>query len=66
MFSNARVRFTHYADVSLRMGQARKLAGFFFALAGEAPQNVPAENMEAYFDACREFGRRSPDACPRT
>jgi len=46
-------------DVRQRMEQARKLPGFFFALAGEAPHNVSTENFQAYLDACAEFGTRS-------
>jgi hypothetical protein len=40
---------------------AKRIPGFFFCLVGEAPQNVPTENLEAYFDAFGEFGRRRPD-----
>ncbi len=47
------------ADVRRRMEEARRLSGFFFALGGEAPQNVPSENLEAYLAACREYGKRS-------
>lgn len=46
------------SDVRRRMAQARKLRGFFFALAGEAPQNVSSGNFAAYLDACAEYGRR--------
>lgn len=45
-------------DVRRRMAQARRLPGFFFALAGEAPQNVPAENFQAYLEACAQYGAR--------
>lgn len=48
-------------DVRQRMEQARKLRGFFFALGGEAPQNVPTENFQAYLDACSEYGKRRAD-----
>lgn len=45
-------------DVRQRMEQARKLPGFFFALGGEAPQNVSSRNFQAYLDACLEYGKR--------
>lgn len=45
-------------DVRRRMEQARRIPGFFFALAGEAPHNVSPENFQAYLDACVEFGHR--------
>jgi hypothetical protein len=45
-------------DVRQRMQAGKKLPSFFFALAGEAPHNVPTENFEAYLLACREYGER--------
>ena len=45
-------------DVRQRMQQARRLPGFFFALGGEAPHNVPAANFQAYLSACAEYGKR--------
>jgi hypothetical protein len=43
-------------EVRKRMKIAKSLPGFFFCLDGEAPQNVPVENLEAYFEAVDEFG----------
>ena len=43
-------------DVRVNIEKAKRLPGFFFCLGGEAPQNVPVENLEAYFDACRRYG----------
>jgi len=40
-----------------REGRDRQTySGFFFCLVGEAPKTCH-ENLEAYFDAFREFGR---------
>ena len=47
------------ADVRERMQAAQNLPGFLFALGGEALQNVPSENFEAYLAACREYGKRA-------
>ena len=45
------------AEVQAKMSLAKKLPGFFFSLTGEAPEDVPVENLEVYFEACREFGK---------
>ena len=42
------------AETAASLEKAKRLPGFFFGLAGEAPQNVPVENLEAYFETCRE------------
>ncbi|MCE5278679.1 MAG: uroporphyrinogen decarboxylase family protein [Planctomycetaceae bacterium] len=41
------------AEVAATLKKAKRLPGFFICLGGEAPQNVPVENLQAYFDACR-------------
>lgn len=38
-----------------RLALAKKLPGFFFCITGETPQNVPVENLAAFWEACREF-----------
>ena len=42
--------------VRKRLALAKKLPGFFFCITGETPQNVPVENLEVFWDACREYG----------
>jgi uroporphyrinogen decarboxylase len=32
--------------------------GYFINVSGSIPDNVPMENLEAYFEACRKYGRR--------
>jgi len=32
--------------------------GYFINVTGSIPDNVPLENLEAYFKACRKYGRR--------
>jgi len=32
--------------------------GYFINVTGSIPDNVPLENLEAYFRACRKYGRR--------
>jgi hypothetical protein len=44
--------------VRSRMEAARRLPGFLFCLTGETPQDVPTGSLRAYFEACRELGRR--------
>lgn len=44
-------------EIKTNMAFAKRLPGFFFCLSGEAPQNVSVENLEVYFEACREFGK---------
>jgi hypothetical protein len=46
------------AEVKTSIEKAKRLPGFFFCLGGEAPHNVPVENLEAYFDACRQYGTK--------
>lgn len=48
-----------YEHVKEKVAIGRRIPGFFFCLVGEAPQNVPTENLEAYFDAFREYGKNS-------
>ena len=43
-------------QVRQRMALAKRLPGFFFCVTGETPQNVSVENLEIYWDACREYG----------
>jgi uroporphyrinogen-III decarboxylase len=42
--------------IAQRMAVAKRIPGFFFCVTGETPQNVPVENLQTYFDACREYG----------
>jgi len=52
------------AEVRANMQKAKHLPGFFFCLAGEAPDNVPLENLHAYFDACKRYGTNDKEcAC---
>jgi uroporphyrinogen-III decarboxylase len=37
---------------------ARPLPRFFFHVPGGYTRNMPTDNVEAYYDACREFGAR--------
>jgi hypothetical protein len=39
-----------------RMALARQLPGFFFCITGDTPQNIPVENLEVFWEACKEFG----------
>jgi len=32
--------------------------GYFINVTGSIPDNVPIGNLEAYFDACRKYGKR--------
>jgi len=37
---------------------AGECPGYFINVSGSIPDNVPMENLEAYFEACRKYGRR--------
>ncbi|MEM2931068.1 MAG: uroporphyrinogen decarboxylase family protein [Thermoproteota archaeon] len=37
---------------------AGECPGYFINVSGSIPDNVPIENLEAYFEACRKYGRR--------
>lgn len=36
----------------------KRYQGYFFKAAGDLPQNIPIENIEYYFELCRELGLR--------
>jgi hypothetical protein len=46
-------------QVKEAMAKAKRLPGFLFCLGGQAPNNVPLANLEAYFDACRRYGKKN-------
>lgn len=43
-------------EVGRCMDQAKRYPGYIIRCHGDMPQNIPLENMRAYFDACRELG----------
>ncbi|MCY2929585.1 MAG: hypothetical protein NTV86_08845 [Planctomycetota bacterium] len=46
------------SHVQAAMAHAKALPGFLFCLGGQAPNNVPLENLETYFAACRRYGKK--------
>lgn len=46
------------AEVRRCVELGSKYPGYVFRAAGDLPHNIPLENMQAYFDAKREFGQR--------
>jgi len=48
------------AEVKRCASTAGHSPGYFFNVTGSIPDNVPIENLEAYFSACRKYGRRRP------
>jgi hypothetical protein len=43
-------------DVARCMDYGRRYRGYVIKVTGDLPHNIPLENIEAYFDACREMG----------
>ena len=50
--------------VRKRMELAKRIPGFFFCITGETPQDVPVENLEVFWDACREYGSYDTNIAP--
>jgi len=48
------------AEVKRCASTAGHQPGYFFNVTGSIPDNVPLENLEAYFHACRKYGKRQP------
>jgi hypothetical protein len=44
-------------EVKKCMDAAKNYPGYIIRCHGDLPQNIPMENMYAYFEACREYGR---------
>ncbi len=44
-------------EVARCMNLGKKYPGYFIRAAGDLPHNIPLENIECYFDSCRELGR---------
>lgn len=44
-------------DVARCMEYGRRYPGYVIKVTGDLPHNIPLENIEAYFDACRELGK---------
>ncbi|MGQ9597395.1 MAG: uroporphyrinogen decarboxylase family protein [Thermoproteota archaeon] len=45
-------------EVKRCLGIAGACPGYFINVSGSIPDNVPMENLEVYFEACRRYGRR--------
>ncbi len=45
-------------EVRRCVAQAGDCPGYFFQASGDIPHNVPLKNVEAYFHACRKYGKR--------
>lgn len=48
------------AEVRRCASTASHNLGYFFNITGSIPENVPIENLEAYFTVCRKYGKRQP------
>lgn len=46
-------------EVKRCVAQAGDCPGYFFQASGNIPHNVPLKNVEAYFAACKRYGKRS-------
>ena len=44
-------------DVERCMEYGRRYPGYIIKVTGDLPHNIPLENIQAYFDACRELGK---------
>lgn len=44
-------------EVARCMEYGRRYPGYVIKVTGDLPHNIPLENIEAYFSACRELGR---------
>ena len=45
-------------EVKRCMDLGKRYPGYFIRAAGDLPHNIPLENIECYFDSCRELGQR--------
>lgn len=45
-------------EVSRCFRTAAHCPGYFINVTGSIPDNVPLENLETYFSACRKYGMR--------
>lgn len=45
-------------EVKRCMEIGKEYPGYFIRAAGDLPHNIPLDNIECYFDSCREFGMR--------
>ena len=45
-------------EVRRCVARAGDCPGYFFQASGDIPHNVPLKNVEAYFHACRKYGKR--------
>jgi hypothetical protein len=43
-------------DVARCMAYGRRYPGYMIKVTGDLPHNIPLANIEAYFDACKEYG----------
>ena len=43
-------------EVKRCMDQAKRYPGYIIRCHGDMPQNIPLDNIKAYFDACKELG----------
>ena len=47
-----------YNEVKRCMDLGKRYPGYFIRAAGDLPHNIPLENIEYYFELCRELGAR--------
>jgi hypothetical protein len=47
-----------HREIARLAGIGRELPRFFFHMPGGFPHNVPAANVAAFYEACRQYGRR--------
>ncbi len=45
-------------EVKRCMDLGKQYPGYFIRAAGDLPHNIPLDNIECYFDSCRELGLR--------
>lgn len=45
-------------EVKRCMDLGKQYPGYFIRAAGDLPHNIPLENIECYFDSCKELGQR--------
>ncbi|NQS88966.1 hypothetical protein HQ584_04170 [Patescibacteria group bacterium] len=46
-------------EVKRCVAQVGDCPGYFFQASGDIPHNVPLQNVETYFAACKEYGKRN-------
>ena len=46
-------------DVARCMEYGKRYPGYIIKCTGDLPHNIPLENIEAYFNACRDLGALS-------